>query len=45
VADIREVLRKIGPMVGSAGGITADNVKSIHELTSGVDRQIVNGGN
>ena len=45
VANIREVLRQIGPMVGAGGGITPENVKSIHELTSGVDHQIVNGGN
>ena len=46
VANIREVLKKIGPMVNEGGdGITLDKVKSIHDLTHEVDRQIVNGVN
>lgn len=46
VAGIREVLRKIGPLVNEGGDtITPDKVKTIHDLTRGVDQQIVNGGN
>ena len=46
VAEIREVLRKIGPIVNEGGDlITADNVRTIHELTRNVDQQILNGGN
>jgi hypothetical protein len=46
VAEIREVLRKIGPMVNEGGDqITPDKVKAIHELTKNVDQQIVNGEN
>ncbi len=44
VANIREVLRKIGPVVNESGAqITPANVKLIHDLTRGVDQQIVNG--
>jgi len=46
VARIREVLRRIGPLVNEGGSsITADKVKVIHDLTREVDQQIVNGGN
>ena len=46
VAGIRDVLRKIGPMINEGGNqITPDKVKAIHELTRNVDQQIVNGGN
>lgn len=46
VAQIRDVLRKIGPLVIDGGDtITQDKVKTIHDLTRGVDQQIVNGGN
>ncbi len=46
VAQIREVLRKIGPIVNEGGDqITAEKVKTIHDLTQGVDQRIVNGGN
>jgi hypothetical protein len=46
VANIREVLRKIGPLVNESGDrITPQNVQTIHDLTRGVDQQIVNGAN
>ena len=46
VSHIRDVLHKISPIVNESGEtITADNVKSIHDLTREVDGQIVNGGN
>jgi hypothetical protein len=46
VASIRDVLRKIEPIVNEAGDkITQEQVKSIHELTLGVNQRIVNGGN
>jgi hypothetical protein len=46
VAEIRDVLRKIGPLVNEGGdNITPENVKTIHDLTRGVDQRIVNGGN
>jgi hypothetical protein len=46
VARIRDVLRKIGPMVGEGGGtITPDKVKSINQLTHEVDQQIILGDN
>jgi hypothetical protein len=44
VAGIRDVLRKIGPIVSEGGDkITPDQVKSIHDLTHGVNQQIVEG--
>lgn len=46
VAHIREMLRKIGPIVSESGdAITADNVKTIHNLTAEVNGQVVSGGN
>ena len=46
VAEIRDVLRKIGPLVNEGGDhITPEKVKTIHDLTRGVDQRIVNGGN
>jgi hypothetical protein len=46
VARIRDVLRKIGPMVGEGGGtITPDKVKSINQFTHEVDQQIILGDN
>ena len=46
VAEIRDVLRKIGPLVNEGGdNITPEKVKTIHDLTRGVDQRIVNGGN
>ena len=48
VAHIRDMLRKIGPVVSESGpSITLDNVKFIHSLTSEVNAQIVlgSGGN
>jgi len=45
VTEIRDVLRKIGPIVSDSGGhITADKIATIHELTKAVDRRIVSGG-
>ena len=44
VATIRDVLRKIGPIVNEGGDkITPEQVKSIHDLTHGVNQQIVEG--
>ena len=44
VASIRDVLRKIGPIVSEGGDkITPEQVKSIHDLTHGVNQQIVEG--
>jgi len=44
VANIRDVLRKIGPIVSEGGDkITPEQVKSIHELTHGVNQQIIEG--
>jgi hypothetical protein len=44
VASIRDVLRKIGPIVNEGGDkITPEQVKSIHDLTHGVNQQIVEG--
>jgi len=38
------VLRKIGPIVNMGGDkITSEQVKSIHDLTHGVNQQIVEG--
>ena len=46
VARIREVLRKIGPIVSESGdSITAENVKVIHDLTREVNGQVISGGN
>ena len=46
VAEIRDLLRKIGPLVNEGGErITPESVKTIHDLTKAVDRRIVNGGN
>lgn len=46
VAEIRDLLRKIGPLVNEGGDrITPESVKTIHDLTKAVDRRIVNGGN
>jgi len=44
VTSIRDVLRKIGPIVNEGGDkITLEQVKSIHDLTHGVNQQIVQG--
>jgi len=44
VTSIRDVLRKIGPIVNMGGDkITSEQVKSIHDLTHGVNQQIVEG--
>jgi hypothetical protein len=46
VAHIRDVLRKIGPIVNESGdSITLDNAKMIHDLSREVNAQIVSGGN
>jgi hypothetical protein len=46
VSHIRDVLRKIGPIVGESGdSITAENVKMIHDLTREVNEQVIGGGN
>ena len=46
VAHIRDVLRKIGPIVSESGeSISVENAKTIHDLTREVDDQIVSGGN
>lgn len=46
VSEIRDVLRKIGPLVDAGGdSITPDKVKTIHDLTGGVNQRIVNGRN
>lgn len=46
VTNIRDLLRKIGPMVNESGDqITLENVKAIRDLTHAVDQQIVNGAN
>ncbi len=46
VSHIRDMLRKIGPVVSESGpSITLENVKFIHSLTSEVDQQIVSGAN
>jgi hypothetical protein len=45
VTEIRDLLRKIGPIVGDGGDrITPERIGTIHELTKAVDRRIVNGG-
>ncbi len=45
VSHIRDVLRKIGPIVSESGdAITADNVKVIHDLTREVNTQVLGGG-
>jgi hypothetical protein len=45
VTEIRDLLRKIGPIVSDSGDhITPDKIRTIHELTKAVDRRIVNGG-
>jgi hypothetical protein len=46
VSHIRDVLRKIGPIVHESGeSISPDNVKSIHSLTREVNSQITALGN
>ena len=46
VSSIREVLRKIGPIVNEGGAdISIDQVKVIHDLTHQVNQKIVNGDN
>lgn len=46
VTRIRDMLRKIGPIVSESGdSITAENVKLIHDLTREVNEQVVSGGN
>jgi hypothetical protein len=46
VSRIREVLRRIGPMINEGGEtITLEKVRIIQGLTHEVDQQIVNGGN
>ena len=46
VAHIREMLRKIGPIVSESGNsITVEQVKLIRDLTREVNGQIVSGGN
>ena len=46
VAEIRDVLRRIGPLVNEGGdNNTPEKVATIHDLTRGVDQRIVNGGN
>ncbi len=46
VSEIRDVLRKIGPIVNEGGeDISIDQVKIIHDLTHGVNQQVVNGAN
>jgi hypothetical protein len=45
VSEIRDVLRKIGPIVSDSGDhITPENVATIHQLTKAVDRRIVGEG-
>ncbi len=45
VTQIRDLLRKIGPIVSDSGEhITPANIATIHELTKAVNRRIVNGG-
>ena len=45
VTEIRDLLRKIGPIVSDSGeNITPDKVATIHELTKAVNRRIVSGG-
>jgi hypothetical protein len=45
VTEIRDLLRKIGPIVSDSGDhITPDKVATIHELTKAVNRRIVSGG-
>jgi hypothetical protein len=46
VVHVRDLLRKIGPIVSESGdSITQENVKTIHDLTKEVNGQIVSGGN
>jgi hypothetical protein len=46
VSEIRDVLRKIGPIVNQGGeNISIDQAKIIHDLTHGVNQQVVNGVN
>ena len=46
VAHVHDLLRKIGPIVSESGdSITAENVKTIHDLTKEVNGAIVSGGN
>jgi hypothetical protein len=44
VSDIRDVLRRIGPIVNDGENISPQNIATIHALTKGVDARIVNGG-
>jgi hypothetical protein len=45
VTEIRDLLRKIGPIVSDSGdNMTPDKVATIHELTKAVNRRIVSGG-
>jgi hypothetical protein len=44
IVNVRDVLRKIEPIVNESGDkITAMQVRSIHDLTHGVNQQIVEG--
>jgi hypothetical protein len=45
VSDIRDVLRRIGPIVNDGENISPQNIATIHGLTKSVDERIVNGGN
>ena len=46
VSEIRDVLRKIGPIVNQGGeNISIDQAKIIHDLTHGVNQQVVKGVN
>jgi len=46
VSEIRDVLRKIGPIVNQGGeNISIDQAKIIHDFTHGVNQQVVNGVN
>ena len=45
VTQIRDLLRKIGPIVSDSGDhITPANIATIHDLTKEVNQRIVNGG-
>jgi len=46
IVSVREVLRKIEPIVNESGDkITPAQVRAIHDLTHGVNQQIVEGSN
>jgi hypothetical protein len=44
VASIRDLLRRIGPIVNDGDHITPDRIETIHGLTQSVNARIVNGG-